>query len=94
MYSLYRAWLSLGPVGPLPPPALPPSTNALNLTTPQLPGAPDVALQVGPSMTHFAAHRNILSAHSGYFKATLATHTGWYHFSCKPIKNKKFWQME
>ncbi|XP_064214608.1 zinc finger and BTB domain-containing protein 8A.2 [Tribolium castaneum] len=68
MYSLYRAWLSLGPC---PIPALPPAP--LNLTAPAQ-GAPDVALQVGPQMTHFAAHRAVLETHSGFFKAALLNH--------------------
>nr|CAI5842197.1 unnamed protein product [Callosobruchus analis] len=34
-------------------------------------GAPDVSLQVGPNLTHFSAHKAVLSAHSGYFKAAL-----------------------
>lgn len=72
MYSLYRAWLSLGP--PCPLPALP----TLNLTTPvtQNTGAPDITLQVGPGMTHFSAHKAVLSAHSGFFKAALLNQTG------------------
>ncbi|RZC32063.1 BTB domain containing protein [Asbolus verrucosus] len=71
MYSLYRAWLSLGPC---PIPALPPAP--LNLTSPaHVAGAPDVALQVGPGMTQFSAHRAVLSAHSGFFKAALLNHT-------------------
>ncbi|CAH1981274.1 unnamed protein product [Acanthoscelides obtectus] len=37
-------------------------------------GAPDVTLQVGPNMTHFSAHKAVLSVHSGYFKAAL-THS-------------------
>lgn len=81
MYSLYRAWLSLGPAPPPPPPPPPPSTasTTLNLGIPAgqvVPGAPDVSLQVGPGMTHFSAHKSVLSAHSGFFKAALATHTG------------------
>lgn len=81
MYSLYRAWLSLGPCGALPTltsiPTSLPSPAPLNLTTPtQLPGVPDVTLQVGPSMTQFSAHKAVLSAHSGYFKAALVNHTG------------------
>ncbi|KAL1502525.1 hypothetical protein ABEB36_007657 [Hypothenemus hampei] len=71
MYSLYRAWLSLNPLPSLPVP--------LNLSLPppgQIPEVPDVSLQVGPSMTHFSAHRNILMAHSGFFKATLSNYSG------------------
>jgi hypothetical protein len=72
MYSLYRAWLSLGPC---PIPALPPAP--LNLTAPaHAAGAPDVTLQVGPGMTQFSAHRAVLSAHSGFFKAALINHAG------------------
>lgn len=81
MYSLYRAWLSLGPCGSMPslPPALPPSMpTPLNLSVPtnQVPGAPDVTLQVGPSVVQFAAHKAVLAAYSGYFKAALANHSG------------------
>lgn len=81
MYSLYRAWLSLGPCGSMPsiPPALPPSMPApLNLSIPtnQVPGAPDVTLQVGPGSVQFAAHKGILAAYSGFFKAALANNTG------------------
>ncbi|KAJ8980387.1 hypothetical protein NQ317_009381 [Molorchus minor] len=84
MYSLYRAWLSLGPCPGLPSPisALTsslPSPMPLNLTVPNpvpLPGAPDVGLQVGPSLIQFSAHRAVLSAHSGFFKAALVNHTG------------------
>lgn len=76
MYSLYRAWLSLGPAALPPlPAALPP--NPLDLV-PQahMNGSPDVTLHVGPSMTHFSAHKTVLSAHSGFFKAALSTHPG------------------
>lgn len=80
MYSLYRAWLSLGPPPPPPtPPAAAATTSTLNLGIPTgqvVPGAPDVSLQVGPGMTHFSAHKTVLSAHSGFFKAALATHGG------------------
>ncbi|KAJ8956364.1 hypothetical protein NQ318_015102 [Aromia moschata] len=85
MYSLYRAWLSLGPCGGLPssmaslPVAPMASPTPLNLTVPapvQLPGVPDVTLQVGPSLTQFSAHKIVLSAHSGFFKAALANHSG------------------
>ncbi|XP_050299374.1 telomere zinc finger-associated protein isoform X2 [Anthonomus grandis grandis] len=78
MYSLYRAWLSLSPCTGLPP--LTAQPIPLNLSVPshsgQIPEAPDVTLQVGPSMTHFSAHRSILSMHSGFFKAALANHAG------------------
>lgn len=77
MYSLYRAWLSLNPSTGLPPLSVPPVPLNLSVsTTGQIPDAPDVTLQVGPSMTHFSAHRGVLSAHSGYFKAALANHGG------------------
>lgn len=74
MYSLYRAWLSLNPCATLPAVPVP-----LNLTVPgpgQVPEAPDVNLQIGPSMTHFSAHRGVLTVHSGFFKAALANHSG------------------
>lgn len=74
MYSLYRAWLSLNPCATLPAVPVP-----LNLTVPgpgQVPEAPDVNLQIGPSMTHFSAHRGVLAVHSGFFKAALANHSG------------------
>ncbi|KAL3271043.1 hypothetical protein HHI36_021543 [Cryptolaemus montrouzieri] len=81
MYSLYRAWLQFGPPGlaagfpNTAPTAHQLTPNPLNLTSnSQPPGAPDVSLQVGPSMTHFSAHKAILSAHSGYFKAALVNH--------------------
>lgn len=51
------------------------STFTGELPTP-LAGVPDVSLQVGPSMTHFSAHRTVLAAHSGFFKAALTNHTG------------------
>lgn len=93
MYSLYRAWLSLGPPPPPPPPlSLPPTTTTttLNLGLPPagqvMPGAPDVSLQVGPGMTHFSAHKSVLSAHSGFFKAALAANTGEMHFAKVKIK--------
>lgn len=78
MYSLYRAWLSLGPCGNLPGlPPLPLAAAPLNLSgTAQFSGAPDVALQVGPTLTEFSAHRSVLSNHSGFFKAALANHGG------------------
>ncbi|CAH1155528.1 unnamed protein product [Phaedon cochleariae] len=79
MFSLYRAWLTLGPCGAMPPlPPPPPSPAPLNLSTPhgRPPSAPDVALRVGPGMTQFSAHRTVLSAHSGFFKAALGNHTG------------------
>lgn len=81
MFSLYRAWLSLGPCGSMPsiPPALPLAIpTPLNLSVPsnQVPGAPDVTLQVGPNVVQFAAHKAVLAAYSGYFKAALANHTG------------------
>ncbi|KAF5281361.1 hypothetical protein FQR65_LT14759 [Abscondita terminalis] len=69
MYSLYRAWLSLGPA--LQPP--PPPNDACTSTQHQ---QPDVLLQVGPALTQFSAHKNILSAHSGFFKAIFTNHTG------------------
>nr|XP_022902729.1 zinc finger and BTB domain-containing protein 8A [Onthophagus taurus] len=80
MYSLYRAWLSLTPN--LAPP-IPVQNSPLNLSgaggsgsctgsgNPQFSGSPDVILQVGPSLTEFSAHRTVLSAHSGFFKASL-----------------------
>lgn len=70
MYSLYRAWLSLGP---------PPLQTELCSTSGYAShsnGSPDVTLQVGPSMTQFSAHKSILSAHSGFFKAIFTNHTG------------------
>ncbi|KAF7273077.1 uncharacterized protein LOC143193168 [Rhynchophorus ferrugineus] len=76
MYSLYRAWLSLGPCAGLAP--LGGSSMPLNLslsTQGHIPDAPDVTLQVGPTMTHFSAHKGVLSAHSGFFKAALSSHT-------------------
>lgn len=81
MYSLYRAWLSLGPCGSIPtiPPALPASMPApLNLSVPtnHVPGTPDVTLQVGPGIVQFAAHKAVLATHSGFFKAALSNHTG------------------
>lgn len=84
MYSLYRAWLSLGPCGTIPniSSALPPSMPVpLNLSVPpanQIPGAPDVTLQVGPRIVQFAAHKAVLATHSGFFKAALANHRGEY----------------
>lgn len=78
MYSLYRAWLSLGPLSGALPQVLagsPSGSFAGELPQP-LAGVPDVSLQVGPSMTHFSAHRAVLSAHSGFFKAALMNHTG------------------
>ncbi|KAJ8917235.1 hypothetical protein NQ315_002252 [Exocentrus adspersus] len=75
MYSLYRAWLSLGPCSGLTAP-LPAPTAPLNLTVPAPQPLPDVALQVGPNLTQFSAHKAVLSAHSGYFKAALANHAG------------------
>ncbi|KAG5892509.1 hypothetical protein JTB14_034507 [Gonioctena quinquepunctata] len=78
MYSLYRAWLSLGPcsgLSPFPPTLSSPPT--LNLTVPtQMPGVPDVVLQVGPGMTQFSAHKAVLAVHSGFFKAAFGNHTG------------------
>lgn len=70
MYSLYRAWLmrdalSLGPCPTIPAPGPPPMT-----------GVPNVVIQVGPMLTQFSAHRTVLAAHSGYFKAALSTETG------------------
>ncbi|XP_017781959.1 PREDICTED: zinc finger and BTB domain-containing protein 8A isoform X2 [Nicrophorus vespilloides] len=82
MYSLYRAWLSMGPCANVPPmlPSMPGTSTSimpLNLTTPpQLASAPDVNLQVGPSMINFSAHKAVLSAHSGFFKAALTSLTG------------------
>ncbi|KAJ8953633.1 hypothetical protein NQ314_007238 [Rhamnusium bicolor] len=84
MYSLYRAWLSLGPCGGLPStitslPSTISTPTPLNLSVPspvQLPGVPDVSLQVGPSLTQFSAHKAVLSAHSGFFKAALVNHAG------------------
>lgn len=79
MYSLYRAWLQFGTPGLA---ASFQNAHALQQIAPvnipphQPPSAPDVSLQVGPSMTHFSAHKAILSAHSGYFKAALVNHTG------------------
>ncbi|KAK9874307.1 hypothetical protein WA026_002659 [Henosepilachna vigintioctopunctata] len=86
MFSLYRAWLHFGSPGltaggfqngtlPTAPHHLqtPPLLN-LTSSTPA-PGSPDVSIQVGPSMTNFSAHKAILSAHSGYFKAALLNHT-------------------
>ncbi|XP_045468774.1 zinc finger and BTB domain-containing protein 8A [Harmonia axyridis] len=81
MYSLYRAWLQFGTPGLAAgfqnAHALQQVTGApLNIPPPnQPPSAPDVSLQVGPSMTHFSAHKAILTAHSGYFKAALVNHT-------------------
>ncbi|XP_060534178.1 GDNF-inducible zinc finger protein 1 [Cylas formicarius] len=76
MYSLYRAWLSLGPGGHLPALPMPVPLN-LSLPTPaQVPDAPDVTLEVGPTMTHFSAHKAVLAAHSGFFKAALSNHAG------------------
>lgn len=89
MYSLYRAWLSL----PTPPSVASTTTttttSTLNLGIPTagqvVPGAPDVSLHVGPGMTHFSAHKSVLSAHSGFFKAALgAAHAG----EKKKMKNK------
>lgn len=82
MYSLYRAWLSLGTCGSIPsisstlPSSIP--TTPLNLSVPpnQVTGAPDVTLQVGPGVVQFAAHKAILSAYSGFFKAALINHIG------------------
>lgn len=83
MYSLYRAWLSLGPC---PLPSLPPVS--LNLTSPaHVTGAPDVTLQVGPAMTQFSAHRTVLSAHSGFFKAALLNQTGYIFYSINQFKS-------
>ncbi|GJQ79915.1 hypothetical protein Trydic_g18359 [Trypoxylus dichotomus] len=78
MYSLYRAWLSLGPCGNLPGlTPIPIASAPLNLSaTAQFSGAPDVTLQVGPTLTEFSAHRSVLSNHSGFFKAALINHTG------------------
>lgn len=81
MYSLYRAWLSLGTCGSIPsiPNTLPTSLPApLNLSIPtnQVPGAPDVTLQVGPGIVQFVAHKAILSAYSGFFKAALTNQIG------------------
>ncbi|XP_030747637.1 telomere zinc finger-associated protein [Sitophilus oryzae] len=76
MYSLYRAWLALNPCTVLP--SLPETSVPLNLSlsTPgHVPEAPDVTLQVGPTRTHFSAHRGVLSTHSGFFKAALANHS-------------------
>ncbi|CAG9770216.1 unnamed protein product [Ceutorhynchus assimilis] len=76
MYSLYRAWLSLSPSTSFTPLAAPSIPLNLTLPTPaQLPEVPDVTLQVGPTMTHFSAHRRVLSLHSGFFKAALSNHT-------------------
>lgn len=80
MYSLYRAWLSLGPPAlpglPQISSSLPPSSGltfgSASLTT----GPPDVTLHVGPNMAPFSAHKNVLSTHSGFFKAALANHNG------------------
>ncbi|XP_044763321.1 uncharacterized protein LOC123320181 [Coccinella septempunctata] len=75
MYSLYRAWLHFGTTGLTPGFQ---NVHPLQHATPganQPPSAPDVSLQVGPGMTHFSAHKAILSAHSGYFKAALVNHT-------------------
>lgn len=78
MYSLYRAWLSLGPSALPPLPSTLPPTGPLDLAIPQthMNGSPDVNLHVGPGMTHFSAHKTVLSAHSGFFKAALISHTG------------------
>lgn len=82
MYSLYRAWLSLGPCASISG-SLPTlqsnvlSAPSLNLTpSTQLNTAPDVTLQVGPNLTQFSAHKNVLSAHSGFFKAALSNNSG------------------
>ncbi|CAG9854346.1 unnamed protein product [Phyllotreta striolata] len=77
MYSFYRAWLSLGPCGGLPPfhPALPPTPLNLSSTS-TIPGAPDVILQVGPNLTQFSAHKAVLTTHSGFFKAAIANQQG------------------
>lgn len=81
MYSLYRAWLSLGPCGSISslPPAIPtPIATPLNLSesSNHAPGAPDVTMQVGPGVVQFAAHKAVLAAHSGFFKAAIINHTG------------------
>ncbi|XP_066149121.1 telomere zinc finger-associated protein isoform X1 [Euwallacea fornicatus] len=91
MYSLYRAWLSLNPCAALP--ALPLPHVPLNLSLPgpgQTPEVPDVTLQIGPSMTHFSAHRGVLSAHSGFFKAALANHAGLTPLSVPNINVDEF----
>lgn len=86
MYSLYRAWLmrdalSLSGGGACnslpPPPAAPPIGPPMPPIPPTaMTGAPNVVIQVGPTLTHFSAHRNVLAAHSGYFKAALSNETG------------------
>lgn len=79
MYSLYRAWLSLGPSPSAPPqPVLQDGASGPSnpVVATRSEGAPDVSLQVGPTMTQFSAHRTILSANSGFFKAVLLNHTG------------------
>lgn len=70
MYSLY--WLSRAEP-PLPPPPLP--LHAVHAPNPLSPlTLPDVVVAVGEAVGaqhQFAAHRAVLSANSGYFKAAL-----------------------
>lgn len=91
MYSLYRTWLSVGPCGSIPSiaPAIP---TPLNLSVPsnQVPGGPDVTLQVGSNVVQFAAHKAVLAAYSGYFKAALANHIGKEKKVSKIKKNIRF----
>ncbi|XP_018330054.1 zinc finger and BTB domain-containing protein 8B [Agrilus planipennis] len=72
MYSLYRAWLSMSPGC-----SMPNVQSDLHLEPSNTSGSPDVNLLVGPSLTHFSAHKRILSFNSGFFKAALTNHTGY-----------------
>ncbi|XP_057663690.1 telomere zinc finger-associated protein [Diorhabda carinulata] len=78
MYSFYRTWLSLGPCGGIPTfHTTMPAATPLNLSTSaNLPGIPDVSLQVGPNLTQFSAHKVVLATHSGFFKAAIANQHG------------------
>lgn len=69
-----------------PPCTLPNTPSSQVSPSPVMSGAPNIVIQVGPTLTHFSAHRSVLAAHSGYFKAALATDTG----NCFKILKKTF----
>lgn len=75
-----------GPCNVLPPPPATTVGPPLPPTAPvAMTGAPNVVIQVGPTLTHFSAHRNVLAAHSGYFKAALSNDTGNFFYIFKML---------
>lgn len=71
-----RDALSLAPPPCTPLGGMPGPASGVN---PTLTGAPNIIIQVGPTLTQFSAHKAVISAHSGYFKAALATDNGKKH---------------